>query len=233
MRRLFDIQLASFCHLLSTSAASLVQGRTEPLKSPSLLWRLLQIVMLFGLLYWFSRSATLAGLLLVAGGISVGLVALASHILIRLLNRFSQSSSLGWRLAVRNVQRRMGENRLLLAGFTLASLMVMSIYYVRGDLIEQWRSQVPEGAANRFAMNIQEPQHQAFQQWLIQHQIKTSYMYPVVRGRVSAINGVPVSDAVNKDDEVAQRNLQREMNLTYRPDLPEGNEVIEGKFFDP
>ncbi|GGA84706.1 ABC transporter permease [Neiella marina] len=219
-----------FKQLLATPSSALIQGHGAVTIQPSWGWRLLQLAAVFGLLMSFAKSWLLALLLLLAGALSIVLVALASLGLIAGLSRLSQGQKLSWRLAVRNVQRRMTENRLLLAGFTLASLMVMSIYYVRGDLIDQWRSQMPEGAANRFALNIQQHQVDGFDSWLQQQNIGTSYMYPVVRGRLDAINAEPIRQLVSKDDEIARRSIRRELSLTMRSQLPEGNEIEQGEF---
>ncbi|MBW8191010.1 hypothetical protein K0504_08180 [Neiella marina] len=219
-----------FQQLLATPSSALIQGNAQLDEQVSWRWRLLQGIAVFGLLLSFAKDWELAGLLALVGVVSLVLVALASMGLIAGLNRVSQGQQLSWRLAVRNVQRRMTENRLLLAGFTLASLMVMSIFYVRGDLLNQWREQLPSGAANRFALNIQQHQQQAFDDWLVSHGIETSYMYPIVRGRLSAINGEPVQQLVSKENDNARRGIRRELSLTMRPELPEGNELSEGTF---
>ncbi|MCM2679327.1 ABC transporter permease [Echinimonas agarilytica] len=219
-----------FRFMLETPAASLIQGLQGQLPKPSMLWRVSQVAFVFALLAGFAQSLLLAALLLASGVIAIALVAIASQTTIRVLEKVGEKRSLGYRLAVRNLSRRVSQNRLLLSGFTLASLMVMSIFYARSDLIDQWRNQLPEGAANHFAMNIQQHQQHPFLQWLDAHQVNSSYMYPVIRGRLSAIAGEPVGQVVSKDDEMARRSIQRELSLTYRNDLPEGNEVIEGEF---
>jgi hypothetical protein len=52
----------------------------------------------------------------------------------------------------------------------------------------------------------------------------------MVRGRLTRINGVEVSAASYTDDR-AQRLIDREFNLSMRPDLPEGNRQTAGRWF--
>jgi putative ABC transport system permease protein len=53
---------------------------------------------------------------------------------------------------------------------------------------------------------------------------------PMVRGRLARVNGVEVGPA-SYEDERARRLIDREFNLSYRLDLPQGNAVTAGRWF--
>jgi putative ABC transport system permease protein len=54
----------------------------------------------------------------------------------------------------------------------------------------------------------------------------------MVRGRLVAVNGSPVSEA-NYTEERAKRLVEREFNLSYMSELPGHNEVVAGEWFRP
>ena len=54
--------------------------------------------------------------------------------------------------------------------------------------------------------------------------------YPMIRGRLLAVNGQPLQLAKYTDERT--RNLaEREFNLSWRDDLPEGNRMVAGRGF--
>jgi len=56
-------------------------------------------------------------------------------------------------------------------------------------------------------------------------------LYPMVRGRLTELNGQPVKQAVSKDERIGA--LNRELNLTWMAELPADNEIVEGEWFSP
>lgn len=50
-------------------------------------------------------------------------------------------------------------------------------------------------------------------------------LLPMIRGRLVQIAGKAVSPESFPDDERAQRLIEREFNLSWRQDLPEGNHM--------
>ncbi|WP_369819783.1 ABC transporter permease, partial [Oleiphilus sp. HI0066] len=108
--------------------------------------------------------------------------------------------------------------------YAFAFCLFASIFIVRESLIAQWQQQIPENAPNHFLINITEPQVKGVKELLASNGINVSHMYPMVRGRMSHINGEDVKVAVTKD--VAA--LNRELNLSWVEDMPEGNEIVDG-----
>ncbi len=60
----------------------------------------------------------------------------------------------GWRLALAGLQRRRSENTAQILIFGLAIMLLLVLVLIRTALITEWRSQIPENAANHFVMNI-------------------------------------------------------------------------------
>ena len=62
----------------------------------------------------------------------------------------------GWRLALAGLQRRRAENTAQILIFGVAIMLLLVLVLIRTALIDEWRSQVPDDAANHFVMNIAE-----------------------------------------------------------------------------
>jgi putative ABC transport system permease protein len=112
--------------------------------------------------------------------------------------------------------------------FGLTALLVMAI--VRTDLLRQWHAQIPPDAPNRFIINIQPDQVQAVAAGLKESGIKDVSLFPMVRGRLVAINRNPV-DPGRYRAERARGLIEREFNLSYTSDPPAYNRIVQGRWF--
>src|SRR4029077_2608045 len=112
--------------------------------------------------------------------------------------------------------------------FGLTALLVMGI--VRTDLLRQWHAQIPPTAPNRFIINIQPDQIQPVAARLKQLGIADVELFPMVRGRLVAINQQPV-DASRYGAERARGLVEREFNLSYMADPPSYNRIVQGRWF--
>lgn len=111
----------------------------------------------------------------------------------------------------------------------LAALLMLAV--VQGDLIDRWQDAVPDNAPNRFVFNIQPDQVEGVQNVLTTASENPVRLYPMVRGRLSAING----EAITLDtfqDERARNTVERELNLSFTDSLPAHNTVSEGQWFN-
>ena len=99
----------------------------------------------------------------------------------------------------------------------------------RQDLLESWRQRLPADAANRFIINIQPEQRRPLGDYFAAAGLPRPLLEPMVRGRLAAINGRPVA-AQRYQDERAQRLVEREFNLSWSAQLPEGNSITAGRW---
>ena len=84
---------------------------------------------------------------------------------------------------------------------------------------------------NYFALNILPADKQAFADRLMELSAQSAPLYPVVPGRLISINGEPVQDIVSKDS-AGDRAIQRDLSLTWAADLPAGNKLTAGNWWD-
>ena len=176
------------------------------------------------LIWWLSGSlATTAALL--AG---LGLLIVGSALINRLLVH-SKLANLGgsWRIALGSLQRRAAFNTLLIAAFGTALLTMLAMTFARTALIDEWQMQVPEQAPNHFLLNITSEKLEPLRTLLEKKQLATSDFYPMVRGRLSAVNGTPVRERPQRANA-----LNRELNLSWSSTLPDGNRLLSGSWWD-
>src|SRR5207302_421032 len=104
--------------------------------------------------------------------------------------------------------------------------------FTRHDLVEAWRRSAPPDAPNRFLLGVQPDQLAQVKRFLEEKRIGKADLYPMVRGRVVALNGKPVSEA-DYSEERARRLIEREFNLSYMDSLPGHNQIVAGRWLDP
>ncbi|WP_428818740.1 ABC transporter permease [Microbulbifer sp. MCCC 1A16149] len=176
------------------------------------------------LIWWLSGSlATTAALL--AG---LGLLVAGSAGINRLLVR-GKLAALGgsWRIALGSLQRRAGFNTLLIAAFGTGLLAMLAMFYARTALIDEWQMQLPEKAPNHFLVNIAPYELDGVKQKIEGKNLEGTEFYPMVRGRLTAVNGTPVDEREQKDGAI-----RRELNLSWTDTVPADNKIVAGEWWD-
>jgi putative ABC transport system permease protein len=136
-----------------------------------------------------------------------------------------------WRAGVLSLARRPAAASLQVLALAIGFLALLLLLVTRNELLDAWRKSTPADAPNRFVVNVQPEQVAP-----VAVQLKTdgvaAELFPMVRGRLTQINGKAVGPA-DFTDERAQRLIDREFNLSWRDDLPEGNRIVAGRGFGP
>lgn len=186
----------------------------------------------------------ITALILIAGLISlVGLSTLLWSLLLGMVALAFLLSVVGWgglvvlrRLTLKNLALRLAVNRLLrqpaatisqLAAFSLSFMLLALLLVLRGDLLDRWQQQLPPDSPNYFLMNMTEQQVPLVQNFLEQHQVEARTFYPVVRVRLTEINGHEATKLIAEDAPGGEA-VNRELNLTWQEKLPEHNPLTAG-----
>ncbi|QBL09589.1 FtsX-like permease family protein [Rheinheimera sp. D18] len=187
---------------------------------------------IWALMWLFSGELVLSIGLFVICAVFAAVLMVFAAVLVKFVKPVAAGQSSARKLAMANLRRRLWANSFQLITFSLAIFLALSLYFLRSELIEQWQKQIPVGAPNHFLVNITEAQRDTLNSFAKQHQLKLGQYYPVVRGRLTAINNEQVQQEVTKDDRSAQRvGIGRELNLTWLSDLPQNNELTIGHWF--
>lgn len=192
----------------------------------------LALLTLFALMWRYTGDAQLT--LLIAGGAAASVLLLFGLALLllraaRQIRQVRQGAGTTWRFGVNSLWRRGASSVGQIAAFGLVIMAMSLTALLRTDLLESWQTQLPDDAPNQFAINILPEARIAFAKFLTQEGIHSAPVYPVVRGRLTAINGTSVRQAVTKE---AQDNnaLHRDLNLTWSTKLPEDNRIVAGEW---
>lgn len=104
--------------------------------------------------------------------------------------------------------------------------LVGVVLLLRGDLLNRWQQSLPVGTPNHFVYGLPSDQTTAFTAALAAKQLPVPPLYPMVRGRLTQINGQPLSEEVAQD-----RTAQRELNLTMAKDF-RNSPIVAGQPFN-
>ncbi len=172
------------------------------------------------------------GLIAVGGfGLAVGLFALLSWLAVHALRRsVHEATAPRWLvLATRQIAARPAYAVVQVSSLAVGLLALVLLVLLRTDLIASWRQATPPDAPNRFVINIQPDQAEPFRQTLQDAGVRRYDWYPMIRGRLVAVNGQPIGPESFSDDR-AQRLVEREFNLSNAQEQPPHNQVVAGRW---
>jgi putative ABC transport system permease protein len=207
--------------------------RRDMLPIPSSTWMIYGAALgALGLIMWRLSLDLVLTFALLGGGVIAALV-LGGLLLLLLksLRRMLARASLPWRLGLGQLLRHplAAAGQSLAFGLILLSMALIAL--LRGELLDTWQNQLPKNAPNYFALNILPADKQAFTDHLIAVSAQSAPLYPVVPGRLISINGEPVQQIVTKES-AGDRAIQRDLSLTWAADLPAGNKLTAGNWWN-
>jgi len=171
--------------------------------------------------------------LMVVGGFAGAVLVFAgmAWLAVKLLRlSVTEGKSPAWlMLATRQISARPAYAMVQVSALAVGLLALALLVLLRTDLISSWRNATPANAPNRFVINIQPTQSQAFLDALKQANVNNFDWYPMVRGRLVAVNSQSVS-AEDYAEERAKRFVDREFNLTFSDTLPVNNPIVSGEW---
>ncbi|HEX8405722.1 MAG TPA: FtsX-like permease family protein [Duganella sp.] len=135
-----------------------------------------------------------------------------------------------WRFAITSLQRRPGATIVQVVSLALGMMALLVLTVVREDLMSAWRSATPADAPNRFIINIQPEQREQVAKRLAAAGVGEAPQYPMIRGRLTAVNGRPVTADTYTEDR-ARGLADREFNLSTMAEMQAENKLSAGKWF--
>lgn len=179
------------------------------------------VVVVVLLLAWLMGGSMLLWSVLAGAVVLAVLCGIVGWLLLNGLKRLTLKS-LPLRLAVSRLLRQPWSTLSQLAAFSLSFMLLALLLVLRGDLLDRWQQQLPPESPNYFLINIAPEQVGQVKGFLAEHQVIPSAFYPIVRARLTEING-------KSTDGSADESLNRELNLTWQNQL-DHNEVTAGNW---
>ena len=134
-------------------------------------------------------------------------------------------------LATRQISARPAYAVVQISALAVGMLALVLLVLLRTDLIRSWRQATPPDAPNRFVINVMPEQGEAFLQALKAGGVTRFDWYPMIRGRLVAVNDKAVTPD-DYTDERAKRLVDREFNLSNSARQPSQNGVVQGRWIE-
>ena len=234
--------VTALCILAGFALPDLAQmGRTPPLRvlrhdlePPPLRYGigwLAGVAAVLALLLWIMRDTRLV--LTIFGGAAATFLALgaAGWLLVRSLRGFRGAAGVAWRYGLANIARRGRESVVQVVAFGLGLMVLLLLSTVRTDLMDTWRQSLPENAPNQFLINIQPQEVEPMRAFLRQEGLDAPRFVPLVRARMTSINGEDVTQ-ITFEDPHGERWARRDANLSWAGELQPDNRIVAGRFWD-
>ena len=219
-----------FLNKLLHTAPKLLLNRIES-KQTSILSTVIYILIGLAVLIYLSTNDIVISVYII--GIMFVFILITHYITkltIHWLVDYTQDKVTSIKLAARslNANLLMVAIQVIAVAMTFFSLALVTT--IRDDLVTSWQAKVPENAPNVFAINLLEKETQRFQAFLDQYKINHSPLYPIIRGRLSAVNQILINEYTSAESGLNDESLERDLALTWSRDLPENNKILNGEW---
>ena len=171
--------------------------------------------------------------LIAVGGFAAAVLVFAglSWLAVKLLRRsVNEATAPRWLvLATRQVSARPAYTVVQVSALAVGLLALVLLVLLRTDLISSWRRATPPDAPNRFVINVMPEQSDGFRKALTEQGVTRFDWFPMIRGRLVAVNGKAVSPDDYAEDR-AKRLVDREFNLSHSAQRPPHNPIVAGRW---
>ncbi len=227
---LFGFALPPILGLKRLPPLRVLRRDLEPLPSSAWLVYGCAALALGALLWRYTHDLQMTAIVLALGGVAVAVFSLLGLFLLKLGKLPIPHVPLAWRFGLQHLTRRprLGVSQMLAFGITLAAMLLSLL--VRTELLQEWRRQLPEDTPNHFALNLFDADLDRFREFLAGENIASSRFYPIVRGRLTLVNGKDVFQVVGKDSR-AEGAINRDLSLTWSDTPPPDNRITAGEWW--
>lgn len=180
------------------------------------------------LIFIYSRDLWLTLSVFLSLAAIIGVAGCLAWAMLRLGRRLGMQAGSVWRLALASLQRNPTQSTMQILVFATALMLLLAMTTLRTSLLDDWQLQLPDDAPNHIFLNIAPHERESIRKVLEDNAVEHPGFSPMLRARLTQINGEPPSE------EMRQRNgsLRRELNLTWAEELPEEDEIVAGEWWD-
>ncbi|MBL8523079.1 MAG: ABC transporter permease, partial [Betaproteobacteria bacterium] len=230
---LLGFTLPPLLALRKVSTLRVLRRDMDPFDAGATFAYLLGFSTLAGLIVWRAGDPEMGAIALGGFAAALGTAALAGWLLIQFAARLRGATTGSWRYGIANMKRRSGGSLVQIMALGLGIMAMLLLTLVRTDMIARWQGTLKDDMPNRFVINIQSNQLADVKAYFSQRNMVTPDLYPMIRGRLTAINDKAIKPSDYKDER-AKRTSEREFNLSWAARLQiADNKVVAGKFWEP
>jgi len=213
------------------SPLEVLRGSEDNLQKPkkariAVVLAILLFIYLFS--FWMLKDAV-NGLIFTAGiFITFAIMAGVANLFIKLIKKFFPSS---WgytkRQSLLNLFRPNNQTMVLVLAIGLGTFLISTLYFTK----DKTSIENKKNDANIILMDVQQKQETAILETFTSKGLEVIDNIPIITMRMQSIHGKTVNE-IRKDSTIKMKKwiLNREFRVTYREELAETEEIIEGEW---
>ena len=221
---------SSLLQLSNTSAIKVLRKNAIPAPPSELFIAGGALLSLSILLYYFVRDIELLAVIILGMLIISLLLFFIGQILAQILGSLRGGFGASWRYGLANVSRRGRDSAIQIVAFGLSLTALLLLSLIRTDLLTDWQKALGENTPNYFLINIQSYQAEGIREILKKSDGVNPEFVPLVRARMTEINGQSVQDR-SYPDERGNWLANREANLSWAKTVNSKNKVTDGSWW--
>ncbi len=177
-----------------------------------------------------SPSIAFAGWFLAGAAGTLVVLRLTAFVLQWLLRRVPRPGNPMLRLALANLTRPGAATSSVIVALGLGLSLLATVTLLDRTISAQVKDNLPTLAPTFFFVDIQQSETAAFDQTIARFKSASAYKRtPMIRGRITALHGVPAADA--KVDPGVKWALSGDRGITYAAVPPPGTRITEGQWW--
>ncbi|MCZ6898099.1 MAG: FtsX-like permease family protein [Betaproteobacteria bacterium] len=196
----------------------------------SLTGYVLGLAVLSVLFLWKAGDVRLGIFVMTGFIVAIAIFGLFGILLVKTLSNARSKSGGSWNYGLASIWRRANTSVVQVIALGLGLMALLTLTLIRGDLLQNWHTSLPPDTPNRFLVNIQEDQLQPLKVFFNQHNIVQPTIHPMVRARLTSINGRIVSPE-DYSNTRAKRLVKREFNLSWASEIRSDNQIMDGRWW--
>jgi len=185
----------------------------------------LLIVLLF--IYWVTGYSRLTLYFLSIMVISGAVLYVMSMLFLSLFRICLQVTDGAVRRGISQLVQHPFSVSLQFIGFNLIIISIIVLGAVRNNVISDWQQSLSAQTPNYFAFNIAPDDVNRLKQVFAQYKVPVEGIYPMVRGRLVALNSKPIMSAVPAA-QLGHNALHRDLNISWMWQFPSDNKIVSG-----
>ncbi|MCO7225401.1 ABC transporter permease [Pleionea sp. CnH1-48] len=224
---LLGFALPALLRIRAIEPMRIFRRELEPMAMSSWLVLALSLVVMGAILFLYAQNLTLVLVLLIGGSLLMAVGLLLSRLLLEAAKKITQGRSMAVRFGVEHLSRHRSASLIQITAFGLTLTLLFTILLLRNELIVDWQEQLPEDAPNHFLVNLQPEDVEGLNEFFTAQSIKSAGLYPMIRGRMVAINDQAPKDVLS-EKALKHNTLRRDLNLTWSSQMADSNQLLEG-----
>ena len=217
------------------SPLEVLRGQEENQQKPKkarILVFLAILLFIFLFSFWMLKSA-INGLVFTLGiFVTFAIMAGVASLFIKLIKKFFPTS---WgftsRQSLLNLFRPNNQTMVLVLAIGLGTFLISTLYFTKDILLAKTSLENKKTDANIILMDVQRSQEKQLVQNFESKGLEVIDNIPIITMRMESIHGKTANE-IRQDTTVSMRKwmLNREFRVTYRSELTETEELLEGEF---